>query len=228
MPKAKQTEKRLWARVKNKLGDEQTLMGKHWSFNLYDDPKRLAFVLSRYKFAAKMISRRECILELGCSEGIGAPVLSEFALSYLGVDLDGNAIDAAKHNLASDKLKFILDDFLGKKYGKFDAVVSLDVVEHIVAENEQLFFDAFNNNLAEDGIGIIGTPNAVAKSHASPTSERGHVNLFDMDRLRKEMQKIFHNVFVFGMNDEIVHTGFSPMAHYILAVGCNKKNRVKT
>ena len=29
----------------------------HWSYNFREDPKRLAFVLSRYQFAAKMGAR---------------------------------------------------------------------------------------------------------------------------------------------------------------------------
>ena len=37
------------------------------------------------------------------------------------------------------------------------------------------------------------------------------------------MERYFNNVFMFSMNDEVVHTGFHKMAHYIFAVGCNAK-----
>jgi hypothetical protein len=42
-----------------------------------------------------------------------------------------------------------------------------------------------------------------------------------MDTLQALMIRYFENVFMFGMNDEIVHTGYAPMCHYIwaLAVG---------
>jgi hypothetical protein len=33
----------------------------------------------------------------------------------------------------------------------------------------------------------------------------------------------FHNVFVFSMNDEVVHTGFHQMAHYVIGLGCGVK-----
>ena len=39
----------------------------------------------------------------------------------------------------------------------------------------------------------------------------------------EEMKKYFHHVFLFGANDEVVHTGFLPMAHYLIAVGCRKR-----
>ena len=44
-----------------------------------------------------------------------------------------------------------------------------------------------------------------------------------MPDLKKTMQVHFHNVFMFLMNDEVVHTGYHPMAHYIIALGAHKK-----
>ena len=40
---------------------------------------------------------------------------------------------------------------------------------------------------------------------------------------------VINNVFIFGMNYELVHTGFQPMCHYIMALACGKKSdtRVK-
>ena len=32
------------------------------------------------------------------------------------------------------------------------------------------------------------------------------------------MQRYFHDVFMFSMNDEVVHTGFHAMAHYLFAL----------
>jgi hypothetical protein len=37
------------------------------------------------------------------------------------------------------------------------------------------------------------------------------------------MEEHFDNVFMFAMNDEVVHTGFAPMAHYRLALACGPK-----
>lgn len=216
-------EKDIWNDVKSLMGEREIRLGEDWSFNIFNDPKRLSFVLSRYKFAAKMVSKNKNILELGCNEGIGAPILSEFASGYTGVDMDCNAVNAARQNWSSDKVMFIEDDFLGKSYGDFEAVVSLDVVEHIAPVNENIFFETIHNNINTEGIVIIGTPNITASSYTSPISQIGHVNLFDSERLRMAMLRFFFNVFVFGINDEVVHTGFLPMAHYLICIGCYKK-----
>ncbi len=194
--------------------------GRHWSYNLRDDPKRLAFVLARYRFASKMACAGKRVLELGCSEGIGAPILAELATKYTGIDMDGSAISAAKENFRKKKYRFLKDDFLGKKYGVFDAVISMDVIEHIHKKFEPQFFSTVSKNLGNDGICIIGTPNITSEHYASPTSRLGHVNLYSSDRLKKTMQAVFHNVFIFSMNDETVHTGFAPMAHFLIGVGC--------
>ncbi len=195
----------------------------HWSYNFRNDPKRLAFVLARYKFAANMGCQGGRVLELGCGEGIGAPLLAEHAFSYTGVDLDDAAILTARKNLKEAKFQFLYDDFMGKKFGDFQTVVSLDVVEHIYSEHEALYFETILKNLTYDGIAIVGTPNATSAPYASKASNLGHVNLFSQSRLKETLSHYFHNVFPFGINDETTHTGYAPMAHYIVCVGCNRR-----
>lgn len=47
--------------------------------------------------------------------------------------------------------------------------------------------------------------------------------MYSYDRLKKLMSDYFYTVFMFGMNDEVVHTGYLPMAHYLFAVGVGTK-----
>lgn len=217
------SEKLLWNDVTESLGDLRCSWDDHWSFNFRNDPKRLGFVLSRYKFSAKMICKNVDVLELGCSCGIGAPILGEKAKSYLGIDLDEQALRNAQSQFSDPKFRFIYDDFMGKTYGVFGAVVSLDVIEHILPEYEELYFQTIMNNLGRDGMCVIGTPNITSSPYASECSKLGHVNMYSQERLMLAMKKYFHQVFAFGMNDEIVHTGYAAMAHYIFCVGCHRK-----
>ena len=200
-------------------------LGKHWSFNLRNDPKRLPFVLARYNFAAKTACLQGSILELGCSDGIGVPILAQNATSYLGVDLDQPAIDVAKQNWEDQKHKFLYDDFLGKSYGQYDAVISLDVCEHIHPDAEEKYFQTIALNNTNEGFAVVGTPNITSEQYASPMSKQGHINLFSGKRLKETLEKHYHNVFLFGINDEVLHTGYAPMCHYIIALACNKKTQ---
>lgn len=191
------------------------IFSKHWSYNIKNDPKRLGFVLARYKLA-KDISYipKNSILELGCSEGIGISILKpEY---YLGIDIDEDAISVARNNYPNHN--FFIDNFLNKQYGYFDLILSLDVIEHIPPDLEADFFNTCKNNLSENGIVIIGTPNKSAEQYASEASKAGHINLYDHYRLRNSAKNYFKHVFMFGINDEIVHVGFEHMRHYIMAV----------
>ena len=168
-------------------------------------------------------ARQVDVLELGCGEGLGTVVLAEGGHRVTAIDFDEDAIAHASRALAPTGIRFVHDAFLGKRYGAFDAVASLDVIEHIPPTDEREYIDTVARNLAPHGFCVIGTPNITANQYASKGSQIGHVNLFDAARLTALMETVFHRVFVFGMNDEVVHTGFAPMTHYLMAVGCDQR-----
>jgi hypothetical protein len=72
--------------------------------------------------------------------------------------------------------------------------------------------------LEEDGIFVVGTPNVSAEKLAGEPLRAAHLNLFDAERLHDLAQRHFSNVFSFSANDEVVHTGFAPLAQYLIAV----------
>jgi hypothetical protein len=66
-------------------------------------------------------------------------------------------------------------------------------------------------------------PSIQSQPYASPLSKAGHVNCKDAPDFRALLSNFFHHVFIFSMNDEVVHTGFYPMANYLIAVCCEQK-----
>jgi hypothetical protein len=72
----------------------------------------------------------------------------------------------------------------------------------------------------------LGMPSVQSQPYASPLSKAGHVNCKDATDFRNLMMEYFHHVFVFSMNDEVVHTGFSPMANYLIAVCFEQKDNL--
>jgi len=234
MGKAKERKpedaKKRWSKViryiEKETGPKKIELGTYFAFNLWNTPRHLIFALSRYKFAAKLIGEtpKRKVLELGCSEGLGTLILGESGHKVVGVDFDSEAIKWAKANLErKGNLSFKCDDFLGKTYGVFDAIISLDTIEHIPPAKEKEFFQTLVDNLAADGICIVGTPNITSAKYASKQTRMGHVNLYSAERLRDTARKYFRNIFIFGMNDEIVHTGYYPMSQYLIMLGCGKK-----
>jgi 2-polyprenyl-3-methyl-5-hydroxy-6-metoxy-1,4-benzoquinol methylase len=208
----------LWTRTKLELGDERIELGPYFSFILRHSPRRLLHLLSYYKFAAKMIGPGKRVIDVGCSEGLGTVILAEHAASCLGLDLDEDAIAIANATVATATLRFAIADVLHADIGRHDAAVSLDVIEHVYQESEDAFVGGLGAALEDHGILILGTPNVTSDQYASKYTRAGHVNLFDAERLRALGLRHFHNVFSFSANDELVHTGFSPMAHYLFAM----------
>ncbi len=212
-------EKKLWYRYGAKLEGKQVSFGPYYSYQWRRTPLHILFTLSRYKFALKMIGDDKRILELGCNEGFGSYFLSQFSESVHGVDFDERAILWAKENLQELNLTFENDDLLGKGYGIYDAVISFDVAEHIYQENERLFFQTLADNLKRYGVCLVGVPNVEAEKYSSPENRSAHVNLFSASKLRNALEMFFGRVFMFSQNDEVIHTGYAPMAHYLIALG---------
>jgi cyclopropane fatty-acyl-phospholipid synthase-like methyltransferase len=191
----------------------------------YDDPKRLAFTLSRYKFVAKMLAGSEHVLEVGCADAFGTRVVVQEVKKLTAVDFDPLFVEDTNARM-SERWKFecrVHDLLAGPVSGQFDGAYALDVLEHIVPENEEHFLRNMVAPLTPRGVAIIGMPSLESQPYASELSKEGHVNCKTMPDLRAAMQRHFHNVFMFSMNDEVVHTGYYKMAHYLLALCCGKK-----
>jgi len=63
-------------------------LGLMTSWAWTDDPKRLAFTLSRYKFVAKMLDGRSHVLEVGCGDGFGSRVVRQAVGGLTAIDTD--------------------------------------------------------------------------------------------------------------------------------------------
>ena len=194
-----------------------------------DDPRHVLFKLSRYKFVAKMLSGMRNVLEIGCADAFAAPIVLQDVEHLTAIDFDAVLIEDA-NELKRGRWEFDCkthDILSGPVEGEFEGAYSLDVLEHIPQDREHDFVANIAKSLADHGVLILGTPNLQSQVHASALSKQGHINCKDHNELRDLMSCFFHNVFIFSMNDEVVHTGFYPMAHYLFALCCSKKSDVE-
>ena len=220
---------KVWENVKDKVKrySSEISIGYYTNSEITADMKHFMFRLARYKFAVKMMRYEEAVnvLELGCNEAWGALLLKQNIdlCSYTGIDFDNETIDWNKNNLP-DSFVFVCDDFFsyGKKTDKkYDLVLALDVIEHIAPKKEDDFCQLLTGALSERGTAIIGTPHIKMMEYASEGSRAGHINMYDQKRLFQTCKRHFNNVYIFNMNDEIVHTGMDAMSCYIFAVCSN-------
>jgi 2-polyprenyl-3-methyl-5-hydroxy-6-metoxy-1,4-benzoquinol methylase len=198
------------------------MSNQSWS----EDPRRLGFLLARYKFVAKMLSGCKKALEIGCADAFGTRVVQQEVPSVTAVDFDPVFIAEAKSRIDERwPLDLRVHDILEGPVSPrdYDAVFSLDVLEHIDPSREHIFLQNTAASLAPHGIAIIGMPSIESQAYASAQSKQGHVNCKTADDLKLTLTRHFHFVFMFSMNDEIIHTGYAKMAHYIIGLCCEQR-----
>jgi hypothetical protein len=168
------------------------------------DPKHVLFVLARYKFVAKMFSGKGRVLEVGAGDGFASELVRREVQELVCTDAEPISEKVRKH------------DIMGGALPGFDCAFALDVYEHISPSRAPLFLANMSNSAP---VVMIGTPSLESQVYASPQSKAGHVNCRTQAQLRTSMGVWFRHVFMFGQNDEIVHTGFPSMCHYLWALG---------
>jgi hypothetical protein len=206
---------------------DEILLGGPSSYSLVHDPKHLAFVLARYKFCAKMLKGKKRVMELGSGDGIGLPVVAKEVEHIFCIDWEKRPLDSIQRRLFKyiDNVTPICCDPTRDDLDlRVDAAFSIDFLEHIDPAKEQRLMENVVSCLPTNGVLITGMPNISGKEYASACSALQHINLKSMEDLYQLMSEYFENVFMFGMNDEVLHTGYAPMCHYIWSIAAGVRS----
>jgi hypothetical protein len=204
----------------NKVSDAK--LGNHTSESWIRDPRHLGFTLARYKFVAKMFENFNSVLEVGAGDGFGSRVVKQ---SVKKIELsDCEKLNLNHYDKAFHKTNYFIHDPIKKKFNKnYDGIYLLDVLEHIDKKLENRFLKNITLSLKKRGTVIIGTPSLESQKYASKPAKIGHINCKSFYELKKLTRNFFYTTFMFSMNDEVIHTGFHGMSHYLFAVCTNKK-----
>ncbi|MCH9627855.1 MAG: hypothetical protein S4CHLAM2_15020 [Chlamydiales bacterium] len=200
-------------------------LGPWTSYSLMNDPKHMSFVLSRYKFCAKMLEGRDYVVEIGPGDGFGVPIMAQAVGHLHCVDWDERNIEGCRRRLGHLKnVTFeVIDLNKAPLQVEADAAFSIDVIEHIEPAEESRFMENILHFMKPSSVLLTGTPNMTANEYASERSRVQHINLKSQKTLKELNEQYFKHVFMFGMNDEVVHTGYGPMSHYIWSMGVEKR-----
>jgi hypothetical protein len=194
----------------------------------HDDPKRLVFVLSRYKFVSKLMVGCKNVLEIGCADAFGTRIVRQAVPKVTAIDIDPIFIEDCRARIQGNgpwPMQYAVHDIVqGPMAGDFDGVFSLDVSEHIPPQFEQDYVRTLRTSMSNHGLTIAGLPSLESQAYVSPGSEEGHVNCKSGEDFRALFAQYFHTTLLFSMSDEVVHTGFSKMSNYLFIVCTGKKH----
>lgn len=212
-----------WLKLRMELPEYDVTLGRATAQGYVTDPRMIAFIAARYKFVAKMLEGRETVLEVGCGDAFGAPIVAQTVKQLICTDIDEETLALNQKRNLFPNIDFRHRDFRRRSLyslPQIDAAYLVDVIEHIYSHEAPEFIDNLCGLLHDKrGVLLIGTPNKTAEAYASPNSRHGHVNLHTHQSLKEMLRFRFHNVFMFGQNDEVVHTGYAPMCQYLWGMG---------
>jgi 2-polyprenyl-3-methyl-5-hydroxy-6-metoxy-1,4-benzoquinol methylase len=162
---------------------------------------------------------------VGCGDAFPSRIVQQEVERLTVTDFDPIFIEEARRRPAPGwelAGAFVHDMLSGPPPGNYDGMYALDVLEHIGEQDEDVFLANMTAALEPSGTLVIGMPSLESQPYASRLSREGHVNCKSQPVLKATMQRHFKNVYMFCMNDEVLHVGYHKMANYILALCCNK------
>jgi len=144
---------------------------------------------ARYAFAARRLQARHGgpVLDLACGTGYGLRMLSGGGARIVGADVDLAALGVARVAgpvVAADGSGLPFPD------GAFDAVVSMETLEHLHARAE--FVAELARVLVPGGLLVLSTPNALySRPVDGVPSNPFHVHEYEPDELAGELGAAF-------------------------------------
>jgi SAM-dependent methyltransferase len=124
--------------------------------------------IERYEFAARNLRDVSSILDIACGVGYGSRLLKDSlpAAMVTGVDSNSAAIEYAITRYARPGLRFVIADGMTFDGGPFDAVVSLETIEHL--PNPLAFVQRVTTRLLRPGGLFIGSVPVTPSMDANP------------------------------------------------------------
>ncbi len=155
--------------------------------------------LNRYFFVIYQFNLKDKkILDIACGEGYGSYLLSKFANSVIGIDIDKETITHATEKYEAENLRFLQGDAvcIPLDDNSVDCVVSFETIEHHNKHEEMLL--EIKRILTKKGILVISSPDKLHYSDSSGTKNEFHAKELYYDEFKDLIKKHFEQTYFFS------------------------------
>lgn len=188
-----------------KMGDQKWMI---------ENPLMTTIKFSRFKFASKLISQNDTLLDIGCGQGLSSIFFSDYCKFVYGVDLLSDFLNHDRKNIKFIK-KSIFNIHKKNFNRKINIITLIDFIEHFKKSDGALILSKCSKLLEKKGgTLIVGTPSVYSSKYRSKRSKKQHIHEYDGMELKNLCSQYFNRTFLFSMNDELVHTGFYKLAWF--------------
>jgi len=162
--------------------------------------------VARYRFALDY-AKGARVLDAACGAGYGCFILSTAACDVTGMDKSSEAIEYARMNFSSPKIRYEIADILSMpfKSGEFDLAVVFEIFEHV--QDARTFLGELKRVVKKNGEILISTPNS---DYPKSTVENPfHVREYNLDEFRLAVADVFTGDFqILGQASRSAMKGF--------------------
>jgi ubiquinone/menaquinone biosynthesis C-methylase UbiE len=136
-----------------------------------------------YAFTKRLVSNKR-VLDVASGEGYGSHILSQYAHSVIGIDIDKMSIEHASKKYQNNNLQYIQSSCVNMPIddASIDVVVSFETLEHLAEQKEMLA--EIDRVLKPDGLLVISTPDKKHYSDATGFSNEFHVKELYQDEFK--------------------------------------------
>jgi len=142
------------------------------------------------------------VVDIGCSIGIGANVMSQTARHVWGIDVNEESINFAKQAFERNNLSFDLYDIehpTTREFARFELVTCIEVIEHL--QDLEMGLSTIKKFFSDDlhTVGFITAPNtANDEIREVDANNKLHLNHWNAGEFYELMTKHFRSVTLFS------------------------------
>ena len=176
-----------------------------------EDASRNLYIkhLKAYELFSGVVEGKN-ILDVGCGDGYGTAFLAKSAKSIIGVDYKNEVILSAQRKYKENNLEYVCMNStnLGFKEGRFDAVCSFQVIEHIPEDGLLTYLSELKRVLKKDGELYLSTLNLdkMIKNPGTYEKSPAHCKEFKLDELRDLLAKVFNDFDIYGLHSTLKYS----------------------
>ena len=148
-------------------------------------------VRKRGMLIQELIDAGDCILDVGCGEGIITAILAEKSQSVVGCDYSTEAINVAREQHPHIEFVYSNSTNLAFKDESFTKVVMSDVAEHLIPVQFIKTLVEINRVLKKDGKAILATP---VTARGKNVSTYAHIYEYSESEMKQILSNIFCNI----------------------------------